>query len=60
LPRGIAFTLADRDHGCIAIRVDIDTVDTGLLNRECHVRRIDLIDFAAKQTPNVEIKGALV
>jgi hypothetical protein len=60
LASGVAFALADRNYGGIAVGVDIETVHAGLLNRERGVRRVDLVNFAAKEMADMEVKGPLV
>jgi hypothetical protein len=60
LARCIAFTFAHRDHARVAVGIDIHAVHTRLLNRERHIRRVDLVDLAAKQVANMHVERALV
>jgi hypothetical protein len=60
LTSGIALALAHRDYGSIAIRVDIEAVVTRLLNRERHVRSINLVNLPREQVANMDVQSALV
>jgi hypothetical protein len=60
LTGGITFALAHRDHGCIAIRVDVKAVVTRLLDGERHVRGINLVNLPCKQVAYMHVQGALV
>ena len=60
LTGGVSFTFAHCNDAGIPIRIDVEAVVAGLLNRECHVGSVDLVDLATKQVTDVQIQGSLM
>jgi hypothetical protein len=60
LAGGIAFALANRNHGRITIGINVKTVVTAFLDREGQVRSINFVDLTLKESANMKVQRSLV
>jgi hypothetical protein len=60
LAGGIAFALANRNHGRITIGININAVVAAFLDCEGQVRSINFVDLSLKESANMKVQRSLV
>ena len=60
LPGGFALTLPNGYQRSVSVRIDIETILTGLSDGESLVGRVDLVDLAAVELADMHIQSALM
>jgi hypothetical protein len=60
LASGVSFPFANRDHSCVAARIDVEAVVARFLNSEGQVWRVNFVDFPLKQLTDMQVQRSLM
>jgi hypothetical protein len=56
----VAFSLANRDHGGVAVGIDIEAVVARFLDGERQIRRVNFVYFSLEQMPHMQVQRPLM